>query len=123
MTPYLLVALAAALVAYVATPMAGAIATRIGAIDHPNDRKVHAKPTPTLGGMAIFMGLVAAGIAAVALPELKQILSQSSAPLGIVAAGVVIFALGAVDDENIASEVKESAARLCSKFTPYPELA
>ena len=98
MTPYLLVGLAAAVVAYIATPVAGLIATRIGAIDHPNDRKVHAKPTPTLGGMAILLGLVAAGIAAVSLPELKPVLTRSSAPLGIVAAGIVIFALGAVDD-------------------------
>jgi UDP-GlcNAc:undecaprenyl-phosphate GlcNAc-1-phosphate transferase len=98
LTPYLLVGLAAAVVAYIATPVAGLIATRIGAIDHPNDRKVHAKPTPTLGGMAIFFGLAAAGVAAVSLPELKQVITQSSAPLGIVAAGVVIFALGAVDD-------------------------
>ena len=98
MVPYLLIGLAAALVAYIATPVAGWVAMRIGAIDHPNDRKVHAKPTPTLGGMAILLGLVGAAIAAVSLPDVKQILTQSSAPLGIVAGGVVIFALGAVDD-------------------------
>ena len=98
MTPYFLVALAAALVAYIATPVVGLIAARIGAIDHPNDRKVHAKPTPTLGGMAIFLGLAAAGVAAMSLPEFKQVLTGSSQPLGIVAGAVVIFALGAVDD-------------------------
>ena len=98
MTPYLLIGLAAALVAYLATPVAGLIASRIGAIDHPNDRKVHAKPTPTLGGLAILLGLVGAGVAAVSLPEVKQVLTQSSAPLGIAAGGIVIFALGAVDD-------------------------
>ena len=81
MTPYLLVAVAAALVAYIATPLAGAIATRIGAIDHPNDRKVHAKPTPTLGGMAIFMGLVAAGIALVLSEDArKTVLDRAKAP-------------------------------------------
>jgi glycine hydroxymethyltransferase len=30
--------------------------------------------------------------------------------------------LRAVDDEQVAAEVKEASARLCSKFTPYPEL-
>lgn len=98
MVPYLLVGLAAMLVAYIATPVAGALAARIGAIDHPSDRKVHAKPTPTLGGLAILLGLVAAGIAAMSLPELKAMLTETSAPLGIVAAGIVIFALGVVDD-------------------------
>ena len=98
MTPYFLIALAAALVAYISTPLVGLIAARIGAIDHPNDRKVHAKPTPTLGGMAIFLGLAAAGLAAASLPEFKEVLTGSSQPLGIAAAAIVIFALGAVDD-------------------------
>ncbi|HTL85995.1 MAG TPA: serine hydroxymethyltransferase [Acidimicrobiia bacterium] len=30
--------------------------------------------------------------------------------------------LRAVDDESVASEVREAANRLCSKFTPYPDL-
>jgi len=29
--------------------------------------------------------------------------------------------LGAIDDAAVASEVREQASRLCSKFTPYPE--
>ena len=29
----------------------------------------------------------------------------------------------APDDEQVSAEVRETAARLCSKFTPYPELA
>jgi hypothetical protein len=29
--------------------------------------------------------------------------------------------LRAVDDAEIAAEVREQANRLCSKFTPYPE--
>ena len=98
MTPYLMVGLGAALVAYLATPLAGKLAARIGAIDHPNDRKVHAKPTPSLGGLAILAGLAAAGVAAVSIPDLKEIATQSSGPLGIIAAAIVIFALGAVDD-------------------------
>jgi hypothetical protein len=31
--------------------------------------------------------------------------------------------LRAIDDASVAADVKESVARLCSKFTPYPELA
>ena len=29
--------------------------------------------------------------------------------------------LRAVDDEQIAADVRDRANRLCSKFTPYPE--
>ncbi len=73
MSPYLLVGLGAALVAYLTTPLASLVATKIGAIDHPNDRKVHAKPTPTLGGLAILAGLIAAGVAALSIPYLKEV--------------------------------------------------
>jgi UDP-GlcNAc:undecaprenyl-phosphate GlcNAc-1-phosphate transferase len=97
--------LIAGLLAFAATPAVAWLSVKIGAIDHPNDRKVHAKPTPTLGGLAIFIGLVGAGVAAMFIPAMspedatfREILTQTSAPIGILAAGVVIFALGAVDD-------------------------
>lgn len=98
MTPYLLVGLVAGALAFVSTPLVSVLAAKIGAIDHPSDRKVHAKPTPTLGGLALLIGLAGAGVAAAFLPELKEILTRSSAPIGIVAGGLVIFFLGVVDD-------------------------
>jgi glycine hydroxymethyltransferase len=36
-------------------------------------------------------------------------------------ASLIASVLRAVDDENVAREVREQANRLCSKFTPYPE--
>ena len=98
MTAYLLIGLLAAALSWGSTPMVMRLARRIGAIDHPNDRKVHAKPTATLGGLAILIGLVGAGVSAMFVPEFRAALTVSSAPIGILAAGVVIFALGAVDD-------------------------
>jgi glycine/serine hydroxymethyltransferase len=38
-------------------------------------------------------------------------------------ATLIARVLRATDDENLASEVRESASQLCSKFTPYPDLA
>ena len=38
-------------------------------------------------------------------------------------ASLIARVLGAVGDDQVTIEVRESAARLCSKFTPYPELA
>jgi glycine hydroxymethyltransferase len=37
-------------------------------------------------------------------------------------ASLIGATLRAVDDETVAKDVKEQANRLCSKFTPYPEL-
>ena len=36
------------------------IARRIGLLDHPSDRKVHRKPIPLTGGLAIFLAMVTA---------------------------------------------------------------
>ena len=98
MTAYLLVGFVAAVVALVATPLVCRFATRVGAIDHPNDRKVHAHPTPTLGGLAIFLGILVAGTMASFMPEFDSVFVQSAQPLGIAAAALVIFALGVFDD-------------------------
>ena len=51
MAPYLVLGLIAGTLAFAATPAVAWLSVKIGAIDHPNDRKVHAKPTPTLGGL------------------------------------------------------------------------
>ena len=42
------------------TPLVRAVACRVGAIDHPDPRRVHLSPTPLLGGLAIFGAAVLA---------------------------------------------------------------
>lgn len=98
MTPYLLIGLIACVVTFVATPLVLTFSKRIGAIDHPSDRKVHAQPTPTLGGSAIFLGIIVAGVVASFMPEFEDVFVQSWQPLGIGAAALVIFGLGVLDD-------------------------
>ena len=65
------------------------------------------KPFVTSG---LRLGTAAVTTAGMGEPEMAEI------------ATLMARVLRAVDDEQIAAEVKESAARLCSKFTPYPEL-
>ena len=57
MIAHLLVGLTAMVITFIATPAVRWFALRTGVIDHPNDRKVHALPTPTLGGLALFIGI------------------------------------------------------------------
>ncbi len=49
----ILVFVGALLIAFAATPIARRIAPRLGVMDQPNPRKVHAQPMPLLGGAAI----------------------------------------------------------------------
>ena len=98
MTSYLFVFAVAAGVTFLATPPVKRLATRLGAVDVPDDRKVHTTPTPALGGVAIFVG-VAAGLAvAWLLGDFRELFRTSSEPLGVIGAGAAMVALGTVDD-------------------------
>jgi UDP-GlcNAc:undecaprenyl-phosphate GlcNAc-1-phosphate transferase len=96
--PYLIVLAVAAGVTFLATPVVRTAAARFGAVDVPDDRKVHTTPTPTLGGLAIFAGVVAGLGVARLLPDFRQLFHISSEPVGVLAAGAAMVALGAVDD-------------------------
>ena len=95
---YIAVFLVTVLSAFVATPLVRRLAVRIGAIDRPSDRKVHPKPTPTLGGLAIWVACLVGLAAAYLMPAFDNLFAASSEPLGVVLAGSVIVALGSYDD-------------------------
>src|SRR4051812_49890025 len=48
--------------AWALTPVAGRLAHRRGFLDHPGGHSTHTAATPTLGGLAIAVALVAVGI-------------------------------------------------------------
>ena len=103
MIAYSIALIVAALVAHVATPGVVRLARRIGAVDIPDDRKVHAVPTPTLGGAAIFLGFGVGFLVACLLPTLRESLGPlslwpPSEPVGILIGSSIIFILGVVDD-------------------------
>ena len=79
----------ALVVGLLSTPVAAALAWRIGAIDRPRERGLHQYPTPRLGGLAI---LVAVAVAAwVFLPGTHE-------RAGILVGAGVIALVGSVDD-------------------------
>jgi UDP-GlcNAc:undecaprenyl-phosphate GlcNAc-1-phosphate transferase len=51
--PLLALSSAAAVISYALAPLAGQIAVRLGALDMPGPRKIHTKPIPRLGGLAV----------------------------------------------------------------------
>jgi UDP-GlcNAc:undecaprenyl-phosphate GlcNAc-1-phosphate transferase len=95
---YLTILLVTAGAAAVVTPVVRFLAVRYRAIDRPSDRKVHPKPTPTLGGVAIWVAMLAGLGTAYLIPEVRDLFAVSSEPLGVALAGTVIMVLGAVDD-------------------------
>jgi UDP-GlcNAc:undecaprenyl-phosphate GlcNAc-1-phosphate transferase len=46
----------AAIVTFAVTPLSARLAVRLGAVDQPRGRGLSERPTPLLGGLAIFAG-------------------------------------------------------------------
>ncbi|MDA8046510.1 MAG: MraY family glycosyltransferase [Actinomycetota bacterium] len=74
------------------------LAVRFSIIVLPDDRRVHERPTPTVGGAAMYLGLLAAMVVASQLNGLSGLFRGSSDPLGLVLGASMIFAVGMVDD-------------------------
>jgi UDP-GlcNAc:undecaprenyl-phosphate/decaprenyl-phosphate GlcNAc-1-phosphate transferase len=58
MTPYLLMAASALVLAISGTPVMRLVALRFGVVDQPAARKIHANPVPLLGGAAIYIAFI-----------------------------------------------------------------
>lgn len=97
MDPQLLVFLVAVGVSDLSTGIVRRISTRVGLLDHPDDRKIHHESVPYMGGVAIFISFflaVALGLhldAGFRFAFLRQF-------IGIFIATCVIFLLGIFDD-------------------------
>ncbi|MGH9181181.1 MAG: glycosyltransferase family 4 protein, partial [Acidimicrobiales bacterium] len=87
----------AAVVTWASTPLAWRLARRWGAVVVPDERRVHLRPTPTLGGLAMLAGLAVSLVVAARLDRFRPVF-QSSEPIGLVLAAVVILAVGLLDD-------------------------
>lgn len=86
------------MVTWLSTFVVRRLAVRFSIIVVPDDRRVHEKPTPTVGGAAMFIGLLAAMATASQLHGLRAVFRGSSEPIGLVVAATVIFSVGMIDD-------------------------
>jgi UDP-GlcNAc:undecaprenyl-phosphate GlcNAc-1-phosphate transferase len=92
---YIIIVLAflvAALMSFLCSPLAQKVAEKIGAIDVPKDnRRMHKKPIPRLGGLAIFIGFF--------ISTMVFTFNFISLPIyGILLGAMVMIALGMADD-------------------------
>lgn len=86
---YVLVFFVSLFFSVIITPLVKKIATALKIMDHPNERKIHAKPIPLWGGVAVYIAYLFALITAF----------YYSNPLKIIlTSGGIILLLGAWDD-------------------------
>ena len=101
--------LVAAAVAFAGTPVAAALARRVGAVDEPKERGLHDRPIPRLGGLAILAGALLAG--AVFLPAGPE-------TRGILGGAAVAALIGAVDDAKELPAAPKLAAQALAAAIP-----
>jgi len=97
-TPYLIVFVASAAVCFVGTPVVRRVAVRVGAIAHPSDRMVHERATPSMGGLAMYAGLIVGLLVARALPAFDNLAGSTLQWIAVVGAATVSAGVGAIDD-------------------------
>ncbi|MBM3718583.1 MAG: undecaprenyl/decaprenyl-phosphate alpha-N-acetylglucosaminyl 1-phosphate transferase [Actinobacteria bacterium] len=97
-TGYLIVGTVAIGATAVATPLVRALAEHKGWLAMPDARKVHTVATPDVGGLAMFVGFLAAFLVASQMDRFSPLFDGNSEPLGVVLAALVILLVGTRDD-------------------------
>ena len=99
-TPYLLMAVSALVLAVGGTPVARYVALRLGIMDQPAARKLHSNPVPLMGGAAIYVAFI---LALVFFGDRRFV----NEVVGIFIGASLVSLMGAVDDrQGLGSYVK-----------------
>src|ERR1700683_5383130 len=100
MREYVLVLLVTAAVTFLLTPLVRRIAIATHAIHAPRARDTHTEPTPLLGGLAMYGGLVAGLIVSSRLTSLQDPFQSAGGKTtsGLLLAGALVVGVGFIDD-------------------------
>lgn len=117
-----MVLLVATVVTMLCVPLASKVAQKTGAIDHPSARRVNVKPIPRLGGLAMFIGLVAAlALLVVAIvffnlptPFGPHALLDDVNYFGVGVSVLLMFVLGFCDDIKSLNPKLKLVGQLCA---------
>lgn len=92
-TVYVLVAITALVLVFLATPVVRRVAWRYGFVDQPSFRKVHAAPMPRLGGVAIYLGFIVALLLLGTRFRINEL-------VGIMLGATLVSVIGGIDDRH-----------------------
>lgn len=90
MTGYITVFLLGIVTTFLFTPWVKKLALKIGAVDKPNNRKVHQRLMPRLGGLSIYLGFLVSTI---------WLVRDYKAVLAILIASSIVVLTGILDDK------------------------
>ena len=98
MIGYIAVIGSAFLVSFVSMPLLRALSFRVGAVVHPDARRVHTSPTAILGGAGLVAGVLVGFGVGWLTGEFKPVFRTIAPPLGVVLATLTMFGVGQLDD-------------------------
>lgn len=98
MVPFVLVAVSAAVVTAITTSLLLRFSKTSQIAPEIRDRDVHATPTPRLGGVAMFFGILVALAFASTRPQLASVFAEPRLVWALVAACFIIAVIGVLDD-------------------------
>lgn len=78
-----------ALIVFITVPFLEKFAFHIGFVDKPNNRKIHAKPIPLMGGIALYAACVL---------TILLFLRNYSTSMAVVIGGTILMLIGLLDD-------------------------
>lgn len=112
MASFLLIFIAALLLAGAATPVAQRLAPLLGIMDAPSARKIHGQPMPRLGGAAIYVATIAALLILGGQQEVTQF-------IGILIGATVVSFCGLWDDRRSLSPLLKLAVQIAAALILY----
>jgi UDP-GlcNAc:undecaprenyl-phosphate GlcNAc-1-phosphate transferase len=95
---YVLVTGIAAAVTYGLAVLIWKLSTKYRLYPKIRERDVHTRPTPRLGGIAMFLGMLVAVTVASFIPQLSLVFADKGPVLGLLAASTIIVLIGVADD-------------------------
>lgn len=115
---YAVIFLVAVVATWSATYVVRSLARRHDLLVMPDERRVHERPTPTAGGAAMYLGVLAAMAVASQLHGFAPVF-DSSGPMGVVLATTVIFGVGFADDVREMSPPAKLAGQVLAATVLY----
>jgi UDP-GlcNAc:undecaprenyl-phosphate/decaprenyl-phosphate GlcNAc-1-phosphate transferase len=106
---YAIVGGVAAVTTFATTPVVRLVAVKLGRVTQPDERRVHVRATPSIGGVAMYLGLAAAVFVAWRMDRFSLLFHGNYELLGVIVAGGVLFGVGFVD-EWVKSRPRDPAA-------------
>ena len=119
MREYALILLVTAAVTYLLTPLVRRVAIAIRAMHEPRASDVHTVPTPLLGGLAMYGGLVAGLLVASAgCPSCRICSGPRHRQRALLLAGGLVVLIGFVDDRWGLSAISKLAGQVAAGGDP-----